>query len=295
MNDCVVMDINICLRHPYFTKREQVVNLSKVREHRGEEWVLNNKIKGGFEISTFKQFAINKDGRALSLNYIQSVETTPDVPIQKAILKQTYKLLEHLDHVLVVLYYAEGRDNRVHAVANLRMNQAKGKYYMLILDPNNAASETKLAYNTKKGHYEGTKIDLDDKKVYNTNSSLKFLQRVELYTIVEEDVTRGSSKNPSRNHAKSLEAQLMKIMYGEESVAKERKKEGARVTNKRKKRSNLSDRKQRGWNARRKMMAEAHVRSERDEKAEEEEGGSHASVDQVEAEEDLMREHEDSE
>ena len=31
MNDCVVMDINICLRKPYFTKREQVVDLCKLR------------------------------------------------------------------------------------------------------------------------------------------------------------------------------------------------------------------------------------------------------------------------
>jgi len=29
--------------------------------------VLNYKIKGGFQLSTFKQFAINKDGKALSL------------------------------------------------------------------------------------------------------------------------------------------------------------------------------------------------------------------------------------
>ena len=107
MNDCVVMDINICLRKPYFTKREQVVDLSKVREHRGEEWVLNNKILGGFQLSTFKQFAI-KDGRALSLNYIKEVVMTPEVPIQKAILKQTYELLKDLDHVMVVLYYADG-------------------------------------------------------------------------------------------------------------------------------------------------------------------------------------------
>ena len=31
MNDCVVLDINICLRKPYFTMREQVVALSKAR------------------------------------------------------------------------------------------------------------------------------------------------------------------------------------------------------------------------------------------------------------------------
>ena len=67
MNDCVVLANNICLRKPYFTKREQVVDLSKVREHGSDEMVLNNKIKGGFQLSTFKQFAI-KDGKALSLN-----------------------------------------------------------------------------------------------------------------------------------------------------------------------------------------------------------------------------------
>ena len=31
---------------------------------------------------------------------------TPGVPIQKEILKQSHELLEHLDHVLVILYYA---------------------------------------------------------------------------------------------------------------------------------------------------------------------------------------------
>ena len=109
-------------------------------------------------------------------------------------------------------------------------------------------------------------------------------------------MTRGSAKDPSRNHAKSLEAQLMKIMYGEESVARERIKEGARVTHKKRKRSKLSDVKHRGKNARRKLRAGAPAKSERDEEAdEEEEGGSHSPMDQVEAEEDLMREHEDSE
>ena len=67
MNDCLVLDINICLRKPYFTMREQVVALSKVRNDRAEKEVLNNKIMGGVQLSTFKQFAINKDGRALSL------------------------------------------------------------------------------------------------------------------------------------------------------------------------------------------------------------------------------------
>jgi hypothetical protein len=41
MNDCLVFDINICLRKPYFTMREQVVNLSKVRNDQAEEKVLN--------------------------------------------------------------------------------------------------------------------------------------------------------------------------------------------------------------------------------------------------------------
>ena len=68
-----------------------------------------------------------------------------------------------------------------------------------------------------------------------------------------------------------------------------------RACNKRKKRSKLSDVKQRGKNARRKLMAGASAKSERDEEAEEEEGGSHSPMDQVEAEEDPKREQEDSE
>ena len=63
-----------------------------------------------------------------------------------------------------------------------------------------------------------------------------------------------------------------------------------RAGKKRKKRSNLSDRKQRKWHAKRKMMAGAPAKSERDEEAEEEEGGSHSPIDQVEAEEGPMRE-----
>ena len=42
-------------------------------------------------------------------------------------------------------------------------------------------------------------------------------------------------------------------------------------------------------------MAGAPVKTVRDEEAEEEEGGSHSQMDQVEAEEDLMSEQEDSE
>ena len=31
MNDCLVLAINICLRQPYFTRREQVDDLFKCR------------------------------------------------------------------------------------------------------------------------------------------------------------------------------------------------------------------------------------------------------------------------
>ena len=68
-----------------------------------------------------------------------------------------------------------------------------------------------------------------------------------------------------------------------------------RAGNKRKKRSKLSNRKTETKYANRRMMAGAPAKSERGEEAEEEEGGSHSPMDQVEAEEDLMREHEDSE
>ena len=120
--------------------REQVVALSKVRKCRDDERVLNSKIKGGFKLSTFKRFAINKEGRALSLEYIKEIVITLDVPIQKEITKQTYALLQDLDHVLVVLYYADGRKVRwVHSMANLKIGSKTGQYSMMILDPNNAA------------------------------------------------------------------------------------------------------------------------------------------------------------
>ena len=92
---------------------------------------------------------------------------------------------------------------------------------MLILDPNYAASQKMLAYNTKKAHFKGIAIHAYDKMVYNPKY-LKHLQRVELHTIVEEDLAIGSSKNPKRNQANKVEAQLHKIMYGEDSKARER-------------------------------------------------------------------------
>jgi hypothetical protein len=55
------------------------------------------------------------------------------------------------------------------------------------------------------------------------------------------------------------------------------------VNNKRKKRSKLSDVKQRKWHAKRKLMTGTHAKSEIDEEAEEEEGESHSPMDQVEA------------
>ena len=108
----------------------------------------------------------------------------------------------------------------MHAMANLKIQQGS-KYYMVIIDPNDAASQKMLAYKPCKGLYMGTHIDADDKKVYNPKY-LKHLQRVELHTIVEEDLARGSCKNPKRNQANKVEAQLRKIMYGEVSVARER-------------------------------------------------------------------------
>jgi hypothetical protein len=134
-----VLAINICLRQPYFTMREQVVALSKVRKFLVDERVLDSKRKGGFKLSDFKRFAI-KDGRALTLEYLKEVVINPEVPIQKEITKQTYALLQDLDHVLVVLYYADGKKNRwVHSMANLKIGSKTGKYSMMILDPNNAA------------------------------------------------------------------------------------------------------------------------------------------------------------
>ena len=53
-------------------------------------------------------------------------------------------------------------------------------------------------YKAGKALFDGSHIDLDDKKVYNPDY-LKFLHRVELYTIVEEDMTGGKSKDTSRN------------------------------------------------------------------------------------------------
>jgi fructose-bisphosphate aldolase class 1 len=64
-----------------------------------------------------------------------------------------------------------------------------------------------------------------------------------------------------------VEAQLLKIMYGEESMARERKKEGRAVGHKRKKRSHLRDQKYRKWHAKAKVMAGAPANSERDEEA----------------------------
>ena len=95
-------------------------------------------------------------------------------------------------------------------------------------------------YRTGKGLFEGTHIDLDDKKVYNPND-LKSLHRVELYTIVEEDMTEGKSRDKTRSLANTVEAQLLKIMYGEESMTRELKEEGGRVGHKRKKCSGLYD------------------------------------------------------
>ena len=134
-----MLAINICLRQPYFTMREQVVALSKVRKYRGEERVLSSKIKGGFQLSDFKRFAINKEGKALTLEYLKEVVITTDVPIQKEITKQTYALLQDLDHVLVVLYYEDGKNRWVHAMANLKIGPKTGQYPMMILDPNHAA------------------------------------------------------------------------------------------------------------------------------------------------------------
>ena len=67
----------------------------------------------------------------------------------------------------------------------------------------------------------------------------------------------------------------MKIMYGEEGMARELEKEGRRVGHKRKKCSRLYDKKIRKWHAKGKMMAGAPAKSDRDEEAQvQEERGS---------------------
>jgi hypothetical protein len=37
---------------------------------------------------------------------LKEIVVTPGVPIQKEIIKKSYELLQHLDHVMVILYYA---------------------------------------------------------------------------------------------------------------------------------------------------------------------------------------------
>ena len=72
----------------------------------------------------------------------------------------------------------------------------------------------------------------------------------------------------------------MRIMYGEESMARERIKEGRAVGHKRKKRSHLRDQKKRTRYAKAKVMAGAPANSERDEEAEAHvEGESHPAQD----------------
>ena len=69
-------------------------------------------------------------------------------------------------------------------------------------------------------------------------------------------------------------------MYGEESMARERIKEGAKVAPKRKKRSHLSNRKIDKWHAKAKVMAGAPSNSERVEEAQvQEEGESYPAQD----------------
>ena len=126
-------------------------------------------------------------------------------------------------------------------MANLKMQQGS-KYYMVIIDPNDAASQKMLAYKPCKGHFIGNHIDADDKKVYNPKY-LKHLQRVELHTIVEEDLTGGKSRDRKCNQATKVEAQLRKVMYGDESIARERECKGPKLNHKRKKRSKLSNQK----------------------------------------------------
>ena len=87
----------------------------------------------------------------------------------------------------------------------------------------------------------------------------------------------------------------MRIMYGEESMARERIKEGAKVAPKRKKRSHLSDYKKQKRYAKGKVMAGAPSNSERDEEAQVlEEDENHSAQDQVEAEEVPMIEPEEA-
>jgi len=52
-NDCLVLAINMVLRHPYFTRREQVCELAKRRGHTDVDEILNKKILGGHKVSTF--------------------------------------------------------------------------------------------------------------------------------------------------------------------------------------------------------------------------------------------------
>ena len=65
----------------------------------------------------------------------------------------------------------------------------------------------------------------------------------------------------------------MKIMYGEESMARKLKEEGRRLGNKKKKSSRLRDVKNRKWHAKGKMKAGAPPKSDRDEEAQVQEEG----------------------
>ena len=78
----------------------------------------------------------------------------------------------------------------------------------------------------------------------------------------------------------------MRIMYGEENMARERIKEGAKVAPKRKKRSHLHNEKKRTWYAKAKVMAGTPANSERDEEAQaHEEGERQPAQDKEEASE----------
>lgn len=138
LNDCLVHSINMCLREPYFTTREQIQKLVNYRGKRHKleiEEKIGGRSAGGYQLNVFERFAVS-GSKALTLQYL--TELPYDLDFHKACLEKAYSYISAThDHVLLVLYYQRGGVTWNHSLALIR-KQLGDRFYMLILDVNKA-------------------------------------------------------------------------------------------------------------------------------------------------------------
>ena len=142
-NDCLTYTINQAVRHPFFTKREQVQNLWATNAKKSLAVVNERKVEKGVSFGAFRDFFVKED--KINGDKVYSVEVVAQFDGRNSnaaeFVKQFVKknMIESNEHKQIVVTCSKWVNREVlsHAGTFLRQEHSNGDFKLLkYYDPN---------------------------------------------------------------------------------------------------------------------------------------------------------------